>query len=295
VPTAWVATVGHGLWRSDDLETWRAEPGVPADARLLSLGAGGDTLVAGGRGAVHRCAGGDWTACALPEAELEAWTLRVTAEDPDRVLVGCRPLALFETHNGGRDWDAHSIALAPDTPRPHTPRVTAMLEVDHELWCGVEVGGVFRSEDGKHWTAANEGLPSLDVHALARARDGALVAALPCGVARYDGGRWAAAALHAPWAYCRALAVVDDALVCGLGDGPPGRRGGVVVSEDDGRSWRSARFPGTAGSTVWSLSAEGDEVLAAAFGGELFASEDAGRSWRRLDRTFGEVRAVLLA
>jgi hypothetical protein len=37
----------------------------------------------------------------------------------------------------------------------------------------------FRSEDGgKHWTAANGGLPSLDVHALLRARDGALLAAL---------------------------------------------------------------------------------------------------------------------
>ena len=67
-------------------------------------------------------------------------------------------------------------------------------------------------------------------------------------------------------------------------------------SEDDGRSWRSALFPGTAHSSIWSVSvtaADPELVLAAAIGGELFLSEDAGRAWRRLERSFKEVRAVL--
>ena len=189
-------------------------------------------------------------------------------------------------------WAPLPLALPADAPRPHTPRVTAIVVEHDALWCGVEVGGVFRSEDGgKHWTAENAELPSLDVHALLRAGDGALLAALPNGVARHN-GRWARATLNAPWAYCRALADADSALLCGFGDGPPGRRGAVAVSEDDGRTWHSSLFPGAAASTVWSVSVAGGDALAGAIGGEVFASEDAGRSWRRLDQRFGEIRAV---
>jgi photosystem II stability/assembly factor-like uncharacterized protein len=121
-----------------------------------------------------------------------------------------------------------------------------------------------------------------------------LLAALPNGLARHD-GRWTAATLNAPWAYCRALAAdADGSLLCGLGDGPPGRRGAVVRSEDGGRSWHSALWPGVAESTVWSISVADGEALAGAIGGEMFASDDAGRTWRRLAQRFGEIRAVQL-
>jgi photosystem II stability/assembly factor-like uncharacterized protein len=156
------------------------------------------------------------------------------------------------------------------------------------------VGGVFRGEpDGKHWRAVNDGLPSLDIHALARAGD-ALVAASPRGIARYSEGTWSAAALHAPWRYCRALVRADGGdVLCGLGDGPPGTRGGVVISEDGGRSWHSALVAGTAASTVWSIAVADGRALAAAIGGEMFGSEDDGRTWARIPQTFSEVRAVL--
>ena len=165
------------------------------------------------------------------------------------------------------------------------------------IWCGVEVGGVFASKDGGgSWEAVIGGLPSLDIHALARS--GALVAATPRGIARHDGG-WALADFAAPWRYCRALSALPGRpgeLLCGMGDGPPGTRGAVMRSEDDGRSWRSALFPGTAHSSIWSVSvtaADPELVLAAAIGGELFLSEDAGGAWHRLERSFKEVRAVL--
>ena len=77
-------------------------------------------------------------------------------------------------------------------------------------------------------------------------------------------------------------------------DGPPGTRGAVVASEDDGQTWRSVLFPGAAESTVWSIAAhhDSDAVLAAAIGGELFASEDQGLAWRRLAPRLGETCAV---
>jgi photosystem II stability/assembly factor-like uncharacterized protein len=68
-----------------------------------------------------------------------------------------------------------------------------------------------------------------------------------------------------------------------------------VRSDDGGRVWGSALFPGTAASTVWSIAVAGEDALATAIGGEVFASDDGGRSWRRLARTFDdEIRAVLI-
>jgi photosystem II stability/assembly factor-like uncharacterized protein len=302
---AWVSTVGAGLWRADDLGDWRREPGVPETARLFSLAADGDLLVAGGEGCMYRRDGARWATLRLPSAGLQPWSLTVSA---GTILAGCRPLALLRSDDAGEHWRALEFTLPPGTPEPHTPRVTAILVEADTMWCGVEVGGVFYSEDGgKHWSAVNEGLPSLDIHALARAAD-ALVAATPCGIARYDGRAWSSSALHAPWRYCRALAATEErhgsagarpsagglgSILCGLGDGPPGTRGGVVVSEDGGRSWQSALFPGTAGSTVWSIAAADGQTLAAAIGGEVFSSDDDGRTWARLPQTFQEVRAVL--
>ena len=285
---AWVATVGQGLWQSDDLDGWRQVPDVPPDARLYALAVG----AAGGDGVIWCYRRERWHARALPDPDAQVWSLARDLRVPGTLYAGCRPLALWRSQDDGETWEMLPLTLPPDTPRPHTPRVTTMLVEEGALWCGVEVGGVWRSEDGgKHWTAENDGLPSLDVHALLRARDGALLAALPTGLARHAGG-WAPATLRAPWAYCRALAEADGDLLCGFGDGPPGRRGAVAVSEDAGRTWHSTLFPGVADSTVWSVSVAGDEALAGAIGGELFASDDGGRAWRRLHQRFAEIRAV---
>lgn len=285
-----MCTIDAGLWCADDLGDWRRELAVPDTARLFALAAEGDLLLAGGEGCVYRRDGTRWTPLPLPSPVLQPWALAVSA---GTVFAGCRPLTLLRSDDAGAHWRAIDLTLPDGTPEPHTPRVTTILVEADALWCGVEVGGVFRSEpDGRHWRAVNDGLPSLDIHALARAGP-ALVAATPRGIARYDGA-WSTAALHAPWRYCRALVPVGGGdVLCGLGDGPPGSRGGVVISEDSGRSWYSALLPGTAASTVWSIAAANGQALAAAIGGELFSSDDDGRTWVRLAQAFREVRAVL--
>lgn len=297
-----VGTNGEGLWVSRGPgEDWSAEPSVPPDARIFSLAhaAKADAVFAGGAGCVYRRAGGRWERLPLPGPALEAWALAIDPRAPATLFAGCRPLTLLRSDDGGERWTPLDFRLPPELERPHTPRVTSILVEAAAIWCGIEVGGVFQSADrGEHWEAVSDGLPSLDIHALARG--GALLAATPRGIARLEGGRWGPTDLDAPWRYCRALAVVASGreLLCGLGDGPPGTRGGVVRSEDDGRSWRSARLSAMPGSSIWSVAtaADGAEVaLAAAFRGELFRSEDQGRTWQRLPRTFTEVRAVLVA
>lgn len=306
----YVGTVGEGLWRSDDDgETWAPEPGLPPAARIYSLAVSlDDRLYVGARGGVYRRDGATWKALPLPDPEVRVWALGVHPLGPSVVLAGCRPLALLESGDNGTRWWRLGLTLPSGTPEPHTPRVTAILfdrEHPEKVWAGVEVGGVFEARGRvpaakpwvRTWAPINDGLPSLDVHALALAADGAILAATPRGVAVYDGERWAPAVSDSPDRYFRALASKPgDAttLYAGLGDGPPGTRGTVVVSTDNGRRWAVTGFPG-AGSSVWSVATDSREpglVVAAAIKGEVFVSRDGGESWARASRTFGEIRAV---
>jgi photosystem II stability/assembly factor-like uncharacterized protein len=305
-PELLVGTAGQGAWRStDDGETWSAAPGIPGDTGIFSFAGSADRAFAGGAGAIYRRAGDTWEAMRLSDTELQAWSVAVAPDKPDVVFAGCRPLTLLRSDDGGKRWSILPFELPAGTEHPHTPRVTAIHPEPGAIWCGVEVGGVFVSEDGgQRFTVVNDGLPSLDVHALARGPRSLLLVATNRGIGRFD-GRWRTTQIDAPWHYCRALAPLPDRpgeICCALGDGPPGTRevpggtrGAVVRSEDGGRSWSSALFPGLAASTVWSVAAgpaDPDLVLAGAIGGELFVSDDAARTWRRLARTFTEIRAV---
>ena len=67
----------------------------------------------------------------------------------------------------------------------------------------------------------NEGLPSLDIHALTLASDGAILAATPRGIGLYDGAKWTLAVSPAGDRYFRALASKPGepaTLYAGLGD-----------------------------------------------------------------------------
>ena len=302
----YVGTVGEGLWRSDDHgRTWAPEPAIPASARIYSLATAlNDRLYVGAQGVVYRRDGGAWSTLPLPDPELQAWALGVHPLEPSVVLAGCRPLALLASEDDGTRWWPLGLALPPGTPEPHTPRVTAILfdrEHPEKVWAGVEVGGVFEGRGGgRTWVPINDGLPSLDVHALALAEDGAILAATPRGVAVYDGDRWAPTVAESRDRYFRALASKPGqtaTVYAGLGDGPPGTRGMVLVSTDNGRNWRPTGFR-RAASSVWSVATDPREpglVVAAAIKGEVFVSRDGGESWRRATRRFGEIRAVACA
>ncbi|MBI3107172.1 MAG: hypothetical protein HYY95_16670, partial [Candidatus Rokubacteria bacterium] len=256
MPRLYVATVGDGLFRSDDLgSSWTKEPGLAPTARLYSLCAASGELLVGGEGRIFRYGERAWTELALPAPDTQVWSL---AAMDGVILAGTRPLGLFRSDDGGRRWESLSFALPPGEPQPHTPRITALLPspwVAGEVWAGVEVGGVFASADGgRSWSAANEDIPSLDVHGLAWSSGGILLAATPRGVAMWRSARWMEGVFEPGDRYCRALATRPDnpgMLYCGFGDGPPGTRGEIALSSDGGRSWRASGMLSDTGSTIW--------------------------------------------
>ena len=101
-----------------------------------------------------------------------------------------------------------------------------------------------------------------------------------------------------PWPYCRGMAQMcgrPEVIFLGNGDGPPGTVGAVARSTDGGVTWREEPMPGRANGTVWTFAvhpADPSLVYAAGVNGQVYRSTDGGASWEKLQREFGEIRAL---
>jgi photosystem II stability/assembly factor-like uncharacterized protein len=314
-----VGTIGEGMFRSTDggATFRRACEGMfvechvralvahPRDPRTLYLGS--ET------GLFKSTDGGDWwERLPAPLEGYEVWSILVLPSDPDVILVGARPSRILRSADGGRTWSEPKVELVRECPRILYNRVTTLAAdpVDlHTLWAGVEIDAVRRSRDhGQTWEALGQGLSSRDIHALAVVppRDGKPKRVLAStnndlNVSVDDGATWTplrvGSALPVP--YYRGLAQRCDDLetvFVGNGDFPPGSTGTVGLSDDGGATWRPARLPGPANSTVWNFAvhpADPQLIYASSVSGQVYRSTDGGAVWEKLAREFGEVRALL--
>lgn len=287
MPSLFVATGGAGLYRSDDLgSSWTRDSGVPASARLRSLWSGAGQLLVGGEGRVFRRSEGQWRELALPSAAAEVWAACALE---GVLLAGTDPVGLWRSDDAGATWEHVRFSPAGAPAVPPSARITHLLpnpNVTGEVWAAVEVGGVFATGDGgRVWSAANDGIPSLDVHALAWCSGAVLVAAMPTGIATWRSARWFAGVFGPGDRYCHSLASRRDApgtLYCAFGDGPNGSRGGVAVSTDGARSWQACPFPDTVGGAISSVAAAAEPpglVVACSLSGKVFVSPDGGEGW----------------
>ena len=299
MPRLFLATLGRGLLRSDDLgRSWSTEPGLPEDSRLHSLSASSGELLVGGDGRVYRWSERAWSEMPLPPGSGEVSALAVL---DSVILAGTAPLGLLRSADGGRTWERLDFPGVPSTPE-RRPRLTALLpsaSVAQEVWAATEVGGVFASSDaGRTWATASDGLATLDVHALAWSSGGVLVASTPAGVASWRSARWVTGQFEGPDRYCRGLTARPDhpgTLFCGFGDRLGGSRGGIAVSTDGGRSWRGVALTPAPAGPIWSVAVSPDVsefVFACSLAGEPYLSEDGGKSWRGAATAPAEVRAI---
>jgi photosystem II stability/assembly factor-like uncharacterized protein len=313
----YAGTAGHSAWFSDDLgKTWihpNSHSGLYLEARVWALAShprDAERIFAGTDMGVFRWdeSTARWTH--LPSPMQDVWSIVVDPEDPEVLFAGTRPAGFYRSGDAGERWErlnAPGISEFSEVNKGPT-RVTQMLFDPFEpntLWAGVEIGGIFRSDDrGRSWKFLVNGLVSGDVHGLAvvRQSDGraAVLATTNKGLHRSldQGETWTFEKLDSSWQYCRAIVARPDepsTVFLTNGNGPPGSTGRLLRSRDGGRTWSDVALPGPLNSTPWCIAvhpADPQLVFACTNLGQVFRSDDGGEKWLRLEREFGEIRAL---
>jgi len=100
----------------------------------------------------------------------QTWSLVQSPHDDNVVLAGTREPRLFRSEDAGRTWTALDINFATACPAVEVPRVTQIVFDPRDpnlVWVGVEIDGVWRSEDGgKTFEKHIRGLDTEDIHGL---------------------------------------------------------------------------------------------------------------------------------
>jgi photosystem II stability/assembly factor-like uncharacterized protein len=313
----YAGTAGHSAWFSEDLGlSWthpNSHSGMYLEARVWAFSshpATPGTLHAGTDEGVFLWEERTARWQHLSGTPGDVWSILHDPQDPAILYAGTRPAGLYRSRDGGVTWQqlaAPGIAQFSEVNMGPT-RVTQVLAdpfVRGRLWASVEIGGIYRSDDGgDNWKLLNQGLVSGDVHGVAvtRTRDGAarVLATTNRGLhASDDEGRtWRFIELDSPWQYTRAVVTRPDdpaTVFLANGNGPPGNDGRLLRSRDGGDTWERLRLPGDINSTVWcvALHASNPDLMFTCTNlGQLFRSADGGDSWLRLPHEFGEIRAL---
>lgn len=319
--TIHVGTIGQGLWRSPDGgEVWQKGRGVeehmirslivvPDDPGRLLAGADHGLLRSDDNGST-------WQIVESYVSDREIWSIAVDPSDPSTIFVGGCP-GLRRSRDGGQSWEDLPVAIVEETVFG-IPRTTAVL-IDPanplRVYAGIEVDGVHKSLDGgDSWIRGNPVGPELlqdDVHDMARVSmpDGVTTfVSNPFGIARSDdeGESWQQHEFPALRegtlrVYCRGMMVKHDdpnTIFVAGGDTSPGETGVIQRSTDGGATWAPCELSYPPNSMFYWLASypdAPDTIAAATLHGYIYLSEDGGASWRKLDREFGEVRALALS
>ena len=312
-----VGTAGTSVWFSKDLgETWTrpySESGLYLECRVWALSGHSerpDTLYAGTDEGLYRWSFKEerWTHLPSPMDGLCIWAVAQSPRNPDVLVAGTQPAALFRSDDGGAAWRKLDAVMAEQCIFVQRPRVTQILFDPLEprtIWAGVEIDAVWRSDDdGQTWTRLENGLVSGDIHDLAVIPDGqetSVFIATNKGLHRSTdrGASFDLELLDSPWQYTRTIvprADNDGTVFLTNGNGPPGSTGRLLRSRDHGRHWKDANLPGELNSTPWCIAthpADPKLLFVATNLGQLFRSEDGGESWVKLRRELGEIRAMV--
>lgn len=254
------------------------------------------------RGLYRTTDGGDsWTDLDVPEPDVWA----VHAAD-DRLYAGCYPASLFASTDGERWEQIDSVQSAPGHERWYCPgdedrgRVRTVRTVPgqpNRLLVGVEVGGLYVSDDGgETWTARREPVVDDVHHVTVRGPDEYLVCCGeldlnreygPAGLFRTtDGGEtWTRLDLG-DHAYVRETLVHDRVLYVSGAQVTPGdwvdhdgAQAALFESRDDGATFEAVSYPGEPQEIVLSWAVDGGEV----YGGTGTRTYDEGRLIRRTE------------
>lgn len=189
-----------------------------------------------------------------------------------------------------RKTDTRWIKLGPIYPGGTVMALAAHSSPEGDVLLAATQTGIFRSEDGgQTWNAANKGLPTLQISALAFASNGtAFAGGLTGGIAisTNRGSTWyttgSAGLEQAVTSIAPSPRYAEDATVLVGTDG-----GGVMRSADRGHHWTPANFRlgdlhvlALACAPAWG---DHEELFAATADG-VYRSTNGGRAWRGTGR-----------
>lgn len=322
--TIGIGTVGAGMWFSyDSGNAWRhiykfVNPEGNVRAVRVDPSDPKRVLAASDRAGLFQSEDGGyrWFPLASPITDCEIWTLTIDPTDPNRIYVGARP-GIWRSSDRGESWEQLEMGMDPNCPIgiSRTTNVVVDPRDPKVVWAGIEVDGIYRSEDGgDNWTHLPDIGPSPfhgDIHGLAvRHHEGGtdVFAGTPFGLGTSsdDGATWTWQEFSGfdrgsgnPYAYCRGVFVAPDdpdTVLVGCGDYIPGAAGSIEVSRDGGRTF--TRSSVDANSTVYWMAMHPDVpgvIAASSVFGQIFLSRDSGESWSKVDREFGEIRSITLS
>jgi photosystem II stability/assembly factor-like uncharacterized protein len=319
-----IGTVGSGLWVSYDAGgKFRHIPrGIDPEGNCRALAVSphepGVLLAAQDGVGVFKSEdnGGEWLPIGTPISSA-IWSLAFDPNDAQRMFVGTRP-GVYRSTDGGESFLPLDTSIPERCPIgvPRTTNIVVDPDDSATVWASVEVAGLHRSTDGGNtWASVGRLGPSEfhdDVHGftqLCRAdRPTRLLVTSPFGIAASDddGATWAwhefdafpgsrsgiaySRCVRAPWN--------DGTVIVCVGDYIPGATGALEVSDDGGETWKRVEMPVKPNSTMYWLGVHDalpGVVVATSVFGQIYVSEDHAHTWRKLDREFGEIRAVCLS
>jgi photosystem II stability/assembly factor-like uncharacterized protein len=256
--------------------------------------------------------GGEWAPIGTPIAS-DIWSLAFDPNDAERIFVGTKP-GIHRSTDGGRSFHELDTSIPAHCPigTSRTTNVVVDPTDSAKVWASVEVGGLHRSADGGDtWRALGPLGPSEfydDVHGFAMRSSGdttQLFATSPFGLARSDddGDTWSwhsfdafpGARMDTAYSRCVRTPWNDGTVIVCVGDYIPGAVGALEISRDGGETFKRTDLP--TNSTMYWLAVHEDlpgVVVATSVFGQVFVSEDHANTWRKLDREFGEIRAVCI-
>ncbi|MFB6284034.1 MAG: glycosyl hydrolase [Halobacteria archaeon] len=247
--------------------------------------------------------GVEWRRRDTPKEEVFSVSIR-----EDELYIGTHPAHIYVSHEGG--WrELQGFTEIPGRESWHTPRHRNSAHVrslhtpadkEREVVAGVEVGGVFVSEDDvESWTAVNDSLHP-DIHHLLRLdRDGYL-AATGDGLYHTEklGESWSRMDDEVQQRYFRESIRVDDSIYTaaasvsppGWSD-PEGARAAVFEFDVNDGSLREMDCDVTPEDVVLAWTVRNDEPVAGTNGGKLLVNRE--KEWRVSEEIDGAVRSML--
>ena len=201
------------------------------------------------------------------------------------------PGGVWRSLDNGLTWEHINNGL-PDT----VGVLHLALLKNNTLLASTQGGFVFRSTDnGDTWTAAQNGLPDKLGYFFMAGSSRAIIATTAQGVFRStDGGlNWQdisgnlpAGTQLTPLEYPTAL---GDSFILWAGTG------GVLISDDDGATWRASNQGLPAHAFVGNVAAYGNDLFASLADGALYRSADRGASWVKQSDDFAFGKTVYAA